>query len=98
MARSAHEQIATTAGHRNPVPECIQPKDPSTWVKHAAFPYSRPSHPPSQTVLPLRPRTRATPEHFRVRCSRQTSDIPSELIGAPPWPPLARLLRGETKP
>src|SRR5271154_7486719 len=98
MARSAHAQIAATARHPNQAPECIQQTDLTTWVKHAAFLYSRPSRPPSQSVLPLRPRTRATPEQFQVRCSRQTSDIPSGLIGVPPWPPLARLLRGETKP
>src|SRR6516165_5450285 len=98
MARSVPAPIAATAGHRKQVPESIQPTDPSTWVKHAAFLYSRPSRPPSQSVSPLLPQTRATPEHFRVRCSRQTSDIPSGLIGAPPWPPLTRLLRGETKP
>src|SRR3974377_490319 len=98
MARSAHAQIAATAGPPNQVLECIQPTDPSTWVKHAAFLYSRPSRPPSQSVLPLRPRTRATPKPFRARCTRKTPDTPGGLIGAPPWPPLARLLQGETKP
>src|SRR5260370_1457249 len=98
MARSAHAQIAATAVHPNQVPECIQQTDPSTSVKHATFLYSRPLRPPSQSVLPLRPGTRATRERFRVRCSRQTPDIQSGLIGPPPWPPLARLLQGETKP
>src|SRR5215469_16948515 len=98
MARSAHAQIAATVGHPNQVPECIQPTDPSAWVKHATFLYSRPSRPPSQSVSLLRPRTGATPEHFRVRCSRQTLDIPNGSIEVPPWPPSARLLRGETKP
>src|SRR5271154_3475486 len=83
MARSAHAQIAATARHPNQAPECIQQTDLTTSVKHAAFLYSRPSRPPSQSVLPLRPRTSATPERFRVRCSRQTSDIPNSSVYPP---------------
>src|SRR5271170_5257057 len=98
MAHSVRAQIAPTAGHPNQAPECIQPTDPTTWAKHAAFLYSRPSRPPSQAELPLQPEMRATPEHFPARYSRRTSDIPSGLTAAPPWPPLARLLREETKP
>src|SRR5271155_877717 len=98
MAHSVRAQIAPMAGHPNQAPECIQPTDPTTLVKHAAFLCSRLSRPPSQSELQLRPRTPATPEHLLVRCNRQPSDIPSGLTAAPPWPPLARLPLGEIKP
>src|SRR5580704_2381252 len=98
MAHSVRAQIVPTAGHLNQAPEYIQPTNPTTLVKHAAFLYSRPSRPSSQSELPLQPEMPASPEHFPARYSRRTLGIPSGLTAAPPWPPLARLLRGETKP